>query len=522
MKKIYPILTLLLVLSISQAEAQSWKQKLKEMKDRVEAKVDRQQKQVDARYAEHLKRVWEKAEFVPAEDLYSLPKPDQLPIYDPTFDLTFGDEEFDFDIFPTNPDAANDRPDFEPITPSQKPQPRVRMEEIEEDQYNEIPSNIPAGDFRGELSNEQLSKLNRQAVVDFFGSEFPLYYNSRIGLDFRGRLNESLIGDAWSQLDNAEHELVLYQFVRIANAQNLNDWGYCQLLNSAAKQLYPNDINAQTMFNLFFLSKSGYVVGVSYHANRMHLMFPSLQTIYGTTFLRGKNYKYYIVDLNGNTPKIDEGRVFNKTYPNAERIINFRFFQAPKLQERIVKRNLNFEYKGRDYEVPVSLNKNLVNFYATYPFTDLDVQLTTPLSDVAYKSLIPSLKRIVSGMSETEAVNLLLRFSQTAFEYETDEKQFGMENYLFAEETLYYPASDCEDRSVLFAYLVQEILNLDVVGLIFPGHAATAVRFSENLDGDFITFRGQKYMICDPTYIDASYGTCMPEVRNKDIKVVDF
>lgn len=520
MKKIYPILSCLLLISIGQAEAQSWKQKLQDMKDRIEQKVDRQQKEVDARYAEHLRRVWDKAEFLEAPEPYSIPKPDQSPIYDPSFDMKFGDEQFDFDLFPTNPAAAKDRPDFSVIAPRPDPSPKP-MPDIDEP-YNELPTEVPAGDFRAELSRDQLQRLNRQADVDYFGSRFPLYYNAAISFDFRGKLNERLIGDAWSQLDNGEYELLLYQFVRQANAQNLNDWGYCQLLNQAAKSIYPGDINAQTMFSLFFLSKSGYVVGVSYHADQLYLMFPSLQTIYGTTFLRGQDYKYYIIDLNGGSPQLNEGKVFNKTYPNADRIINFRFFQTPKLQERALTRNLSFEFEGNSYNIPVKVNKNLVNFYQTYPFTDLDVQLTTPLSDMAYRSLIPPLRRAVAGMSETKAADLLLKFSQTAFEYETDEAQFGQENYLFAEETLYYPASDCEDRAVLFAYLVQEILNLDVVGLIFPGHAATAVRFSAEYAGDFINYKGAKYLICDPTYIDARVGACMPEVRDADIKVVDF
>jgi len=530
MKKIYPTLVLmLLLLGTQQALAQQWQQKLKEMKARIQQKVDRQQKEVDARYAEHLRRVWEKAEFMKAPAPFSIPKPGETPIYDPRVNPSAGNEAFDFDLFPTNPRAADDRPDFAP-PPLPMPEAEIEEEELvimeeeqeEEVDYHELPSEFSADDFRAELSREQLRRLNRSTSFDFFGAHFPLYYNSAIGFNFEGRLSERRIGDAWSTLDEGEYELLLYQFVRLANMHKLNDWGYCQLINSAAKSLYPGDINAQTMFNLFFLSKSGYVVGISYHGNRLYLMFPALQTIYGTTFLRGKDYKYYLVDLNGGSTDLDEAYVFNKTYPNADRIVNFRFFQAPQLPLREVSRRLQFEYKGREYELNVRLNKNLINFYATYPFTDLDVPLTTPLSDIAYNSLIPQLKEIVAGMPETEAVNLLLRFSQTAFAYETDDKQFGRENYLFAEETLYYPASDCEDRSVLFAYLVEEVLGLDAVALIFPGHAATAVRFNQQHSGDFITFKGQRYLICDPTYIDATYGLCMPEVRNEPIKVVDF
>ena len=77
-----------------------------------------------------------------------------------------------------------------------------------------------------------------------------------------------------------------------------------------------------------------------------------------------------------------------------------------------------------------------------------------------------------------DAVNVLLRFVQTGFSYLTDSEQFGREKFMFPEETLSYPYSDCEDRSFLFAYLVSSLLGLDVIGLDYPGHVATAVKFS--------------------------------------------
>ena len=93
----------------------------------------------------------------------------------------------------------------------------------------------------------------------------------------------------------------------------------------------------------------------------------------------------------------------------------------------------------------------------------------------------------------------------------------------FTEETLFFPYCDCEDRSVLYAYLVRELLGLEVVGLVFPGHAATAVKFKDrSIDGDYITYQGEKYVICDPTYINADLGMCLPEYQNKQAKIVRY
>src|SRR3972149_2063363 len=130
------------------------------------------------------------------------------------------------------------------------------------------------------------------------------------------------------------------------------------------------------------------------------------------------------------------------------------------------------------------------------------------------------LKPILQGKTEWEAVNILLRFVQTAFEYKTDDDQFGREKPLFVDEVLFYPASDCEDRSVLFAYLVQTLLGLDVVGLDYPAHIATAVRFTSEVAGDQVMYEGKKFVICDPTYIGADVGMCMEQFKGVVPKVI--
>lgn len=113
--------------------------------------------------------------------------------------------------------------------------------------------------------------------------------------------------------------------------------------------------------------------------------------------------------------------------------------------------------------------------------------------------------------SQYEAVSRLLNFVQTAFVYEYDDKVWGCDRAFFADETLYYPYCDCEDRSILFSRLVRDLLGLKVVLIYYPGHLATAVCFTENVNGDYISMNGKRYTICDPTYIGAPIGATMPK-----------
>ena len=192
----------------------------------------------------------------------------------------------------------------------------------------------------------------------------------------------------------------------------------------------------------------------------------------------------------------------------------------PILGEDGLLKKLTFTHWGKKYTASVHINRFIAAFFTDYPQTAFDVYFSAPLSDRTQKELIPALKDLVHGMSEKEAANFILHFVQTAFAYQTDEAQFNREKPLFPEETLYYPASDCEDRSVLFSYLVRHVLNLDVIGLDYPSHMATAVRFNEAVPGMRVRYDGKTYVICDPTFINADIGRPIPQVQQVTPKVI--
>ena len=176
--------------------------------------------------------------------------------------------------------------------------------------------------------------------------------------------------------------------------------------------------------------------------------------------------------------------------------------------------------KFPDVKVTVSTNQNLIDFCNTFPPSgEWNNYARASLSDMLKENLLPVLQEAIKGKSEWDAANILINFVQTGFEYKVDEDQFGYERPLFPDEIFYYPYSDCEDRSILFACLVRELMGLDVVFLDYPEHLATAVRFNEPVIGDYLEIDGQKYVVCDPTYINALVGMCMPQFKNVKPKV---
>ena len=97
---------------------------------------------------------------------------------------------------------------------------------------------------------------------------------------------------------------------------------------------------------------------------------------------------------------------------------------------------------------------------------------------------------------------------------------WGKDRAFFAEESLYYPYSDCEDRSILFSHLVRDILGLDVALVYTPGHLFTAICFDENVKGSHVMIGGRKFVICDPTVINgAPVGFCAVKNNAEDFKI---
>ena len=137
-------------------------------------------------------------------------------------------------------------------------------------------------------------------------------------------------------------------------------------------------------------------------------------------------------------------------------------------------------------------------------------------------SLLKELRIIIEGKTELEAINILLRFVQTAFSYKNDKENFLKENVLFPEETIFYSYSDCEDRSILFNFLVKNLSNLDIIALKYNNHLSTAIAFTSYVKGDSTQFNNKRYVVSDPTYINANIGQTMPIYKNKKFKIIDI
>jgi hypothetical protein len=354
----------------------------------------------------------------------------------------------------------------------------------------------------------------------FYGNEVRISYDKALKLGLNSPITGTDIAKFWEQAALADYEPFVIDLMSYRDKLKLNDWGFILLINEAAERLAQNS-NAKVLLSWFVLSKAGYETRTAYNSSQVYLLVPAKSMLYGVSFFNFDDKRYFVISADGFVKNLGNVYTYKKNYPDAENLMEFRVSNYPALGRKVVERDLSFTYKGKTYDIKVPYNLNEINYFRYHPQTEVTIYAEAGLSDWSGQILMKQLVPILEGKSESEAVNILLRFVQTAFKYKTDDEQFGYEKFFFAVESLYYPYSDCEDRSVLFSYLVKNMLGLDLVFLNYPGHIATGVALKERV-GETVNFGNKVYTVADPTYINANAGMVMPQFKGVAPKISKF
>ncbi|MDY6914917.1 MAG: hypothetical protein SVM86_01195 [Candidatus Cloacimonadota bacterium] len=361
----------------------------------------------------------------------------------------------------------------------------------------------------------------REIELDFFRKKFILKYNDELEIDLTKPINNKKIAEYWKKMSNKEYEPILKQIKFFSEQTGVNDWGFTLLLYEAGELLY-QDENLATLFTWFMLTQAGYNSKVGYNENSIKLLLASDHVFYGKPYLMVDKQRFYAVSLQTKESKQKDLYTYEGNHAEAKEVMSLFLHAAPNFSDNLNEKVVEFSYKDKNYQIKLYYNPENIRYYDLYPETNLEIYFTSPMKKKVEYQLLQQLGKLVEGKSEAEAANMLLRFVQTGFKYETDNQQFGREKAFFPEEVIYYPACDCEDRSVFYSYLIKKILSLEVIGLDYPGHVATAVNFSEKIAGDSISYKGKQYVVCDPTYINADLGMAMPEFKNIKPKIIEI
>lgn len=358
--------------------------------------------------------------------------------------------------------------------------------------------------------------------INFYGRDMVFTVPKALRVSSEG-VREKQVSNYYATLHQNDADHILQRQLDEAVSQmGLNEWGYFVLLRAITEKIYAN-ANDRVLFSFYMLHSHGFKarVGRGSKSNQLLLLLAldNSKEVYSKTFFRINGTKYYAVYGNGmqgeSVYSYDE-----KADQSGLKEIGLDFKKSLNIAACDKSRKLHLNKADMDITLPYSTSH--LRYYDDIPTTVFPIYFNTPVSKETEAVLAETIGTLSKQYNKVQLVDIILNFVQTAFVYKIDEQYHGREKYYFPEETIGLPFSDCEDRSALFAWLVKRFVGYDVVGVLYDDHMATAVCFGDDaqLTGRSVTHKGKRYMVCDPTYQNATIGTVMPKYANVNHEIV--
>lgn len=367
-------------------------------------------------------------------------------------------------------------------------------------------------------------------VLNFYGREVVMHVDSKLKSK-SVNIEEKNVAQYFANIAKCRQETgeLWGEIDKVVKDFGLNEWGYFCVLRTLSEKMF-EDVNDRVLFCFYMLRNEGGFktrVARGKESGNLTLLIAldNSKQVYSYTYFRfdddasGKSkVKYYTVYGGGKAKEAVYSYDFCKQDAEKKQM-SLDFTSILNMGSCDVERTLTLT---KDKKVTLPYNKAHIAYLDDVPMTVFPIYFVSPVSVEAQQVLQTTFNEMKAQYTPTQFIGMLLHFVQTGFDYKTDEEQFGYEKYFYPEEVLGYPYCDCEDRSALFAWLVQKYTNAKVIGLQYEGHVATAVYFGEdaNVKGDGFMYGGKKYYVCDPTYINASIGMAMPQYKGKTPKII--
>lgn len=505
-----------------QEKSEANKQKISDMSQEYKDYVDR----MNAEFADFVAKQWELFdEFKKQQLSYSQPKIEEAPV------------------------AVNTVEEQDVVTEESK-----EIKYVEEAELPAVTEAVKVAYEGKDNDNYELkTRLDKNGAVDLPVKEYveekpaPITYGTEIKLNFYGRqvplhvsqklkaksngIDEKNVANYFTNISkNREETKALWdELTGVVDEFGLNEWGYFCLLRSLSEKMFTN-IDDRVLFCFYMLRNEGNFktrVARGKNSDKLTLLIAldNSKEVYSYTFFQFKDdesgtkkVKYYTVYGGGKANEAVYSYDFCKQDAD-KREMKLDFTKNLNMGACDVTRTVQLTKKR---SVTLPYNKAHMAYLNDVPMTVFPIYFVNPIAIEAQQVLQDNFSEMRDQYTPTQFIQMLLHFVQTGFEYKTDDDQFGYEKYFYPEEVIGYPYCDCEDRSAMFAWLVQKYTNAKVIGLQYEGHVATAVWFGDdaNVKGDGFMYGGKKYYVCDPTYINASIGMTMPQFKGKTPKII--
>lgn len=305
------------------------------------------------------------------------------------------------------------------------------------------------------------------------------------------------------------------------------DWCRYMLVRAVSEVAIPDTQSDERIaLQIFLLERMGFDARAAQQGNRLVMLLPFDGVVYERGYINIAGERFYIFEY-GSAPDGYQPIAPSDSSPRRPLSIEIGIgIDSPHTTS--ITLPLWSKYMGEVITVPISTAR--IELMRQYPTTEKAPFHRAEIPAPIRNTLLPILARQIASMSQLDAAEYLLGLVQHGFEFTSDSDLFGRHKQMTVEESLFYGRNNCKDRTLIYSWLVGELLGLRTVLVDYQvdprvenvGHVACGVEFSSDIAGTFITHRGARFTICDPSYIDAPVGHPMPRYARYPMAVVEL
>lgn len=324
-------------------------------------------------------------------------------------------------------------------------------------------------------------------------------------------LDNDGISDFWKELSSKKYLNLVYSLTGYKQKFNLPDYAYLLFLRAFLDKNI-DDANVTELYLWFLLNKSALQTKVGVSEGMVTLVLASKTVIYNKPYIEDSGKRYYVLSYDGG---LFSSYLEPKTNTQKK---SFDFVIKREIKIPVSKgiRSIKYTDEGKIIDYVFNYNKNVASLLSKFP----QVEIYNYLNSIGSGSIYAELAGKLKEREPFKAAEMILGTVQKGFPYKSDIDQFGYEKFMYPDEFLMYDYADCDDRSVFFASFIRRLTNLNIVGVAFPNHIATAVLFPKEVSGDYFIYKSKKFTFCDPTYYGAPVGKVIPSADKNKIDVI--
>ncbi|MGM0381584.1 MAG: hypothetical protein ACQEP7_06320, partial [bacterium] len=448
----------------------------------------------DAAFASYLEERWEAMEKLQNATTYSEPKPEQAPAQENS-----------------EKKAPEQIEEFELSGVENKPEPEKEEQPLAEEPADPVKS--------GSDSSPAKSGSDYKQEFVWYGATIRMPEVESLPESSDGSPEGAVAADYFSEYKKIGFKRLKQFFKNKKENLELDGWHELYFIYSTVNELVADSASSRRtkVLTTWALAQDlGYDVRLGLDDNRFYLLYHSPHSIPGTSYytLEGKEYYVFLPARLGSP----EGSVstYDEDYHAAVKPVTPHVNKLPDLPWAGDTRQINFEFNEQNYEFELEYNKNLSKYYQSVPQVEPQYYFQPVKISGIKNSFLRQVEEEIKNKDTWTSLDFLLRLTQEGFAYKTDEEQFGRQWFMVPPDKPDHPYSDCDDRAIFYAWLVRELLDLEVAGVLWPGHLSTAVSYpgADQPRGTYVTVDGRRYVLNDPTYIGAGPGEIMDRYKN--------